>query len=666
MLLHPLLVDVSRHLRAGELPVWSTGRWGGSPLIGDPIVGGLYLPYWLSYLLTPFPHWRGLDVSTCLHLVVFMTGGATLMTRLGVGPVAAVTAAAMIALSPTVVYAVRGWQQYWAALSYWPWLYWATVVLAEERRVLPAMVASAAIAAQVYAGYPEFALYSGLPALCWMIFTPGGLRRIPLVLVIGVGSILLSTAQLVPGLEMAFGSLRFQELDGANLHGLDRFFSLPIEQWPKLLRPDVALNPLWPAKLAPAVVLLAVVGACGRGFAPRYLAVWAVVLAVMATRDNPIYPVLRIVPPFTFFCAPMKLIYPLTFLLALLAGLALARLDEIALPWRRLLVGLVGVAAAWSSGATTLGTAGLLVVAVAGAAMPAASLAWTAAAFAFAGSIGFLAATRATEVQPIFMPSASLMSLLHEPPPIRPRRGGRMLALVPNETFVQAGLNYGSLWGVESWNGMADLTQSRQVKVIESAAPGDPVALARQIAADPVVVDGASPLHRAFTDAGWVVMRRMGKLVFLVAPGELAPPLQLASRAKAVDVDEAIAAARFGLALDARRVLIEADALPGGAIGDPSGRITDVERTNGMVSARVTVSTPTWLVLREPYYANWRATIDGQPATLFPAAAFMMAVLVSAGTHDVRVAYHERGILPGLLVAALTALALPFAIRRVQ
>ncbi len=664
MLLHPMLVDAARHLHAGELPIWSTGRWGGSPIIGDPILGGLYPPYWVSYLVTPFPHWRGLDVSTCIHLVILAVGVAALMHRLGAGPLAGATTAAMIALSPTIVYAIRGWQQYWAALSYWPWLYWAAITLVHERRVLPALVAAAAITAQVYAGYPEFALYSGLPALTWVIVTPGGLRRIPLVLVIGVGAIALATPQLITGLDMAAGSLRFQELAGANMHVLDSVFSVSLQHWGNAMRTDPPLGLASPAKIAPAAVVLALVGAFGRGFAPRYLVLLIVLLAVMATRDNPVYQVVRLVPPFTFFGAPLKLFYPLSFLLFLLAGLGLGRLDGLALPVRRLVVGLVGVAAAASCGATTLVTAVLVAAAAIGAALPPVVLPWTAAAFAVAGSVGFLAATRALEVQPLFVPPG-FIQLVDEPPPVRPRAGGRMFALLPWETAAQAGLNYGSLWGIDSWNGMADLTQSRQVKVIEAQTPADPVALARQIGADPVVVGAGSRHATSFEAAGWATVGRMGTLEFRAAPEPPAPRVQLAQRAKAVDVDEAIAAARFGRALDERRVLIEAPVLPGGAHGDAAGRLDDVEIGDGAVSVLVTVSRPTWLVLREPYYANWRATVDGRAVTLVPAGAFMMALLVDAGTHEVRVAYHERGILVGVLVAALAAVVLPFAVRRV-
>src|SRR4029453_6235298 len=62
MLHSPLLTDAVPQVRGGRLPLWTAGRWGGSPLIGDPVIGALYPPYYASYLLTPFPHWRALDV----------------------------------------------------------------------------------------------------------------------------------------------------------------------------------------------------------------------------------------------------------------------------------------------------------------------------------------------------------------------------------------------------------------------------------------------------------------------------------------------------------------------------------------------------------------------------------------------------------------------------
>jgi uncharacterized membrane protein YfhO len=83
-----------------------------------------------------------------------------------------------------------------------------------------------------------------------------------------------------------------------------------------------------------------------------------------------------------------------------------------------------------------------------------------------------------------------------------------------------------------------------------------------------------------------------------------------------------------------------------------------------MMRARVTLAQPTWLVLREPYYRNWRAAIDGRPARLYPAGGFLLGLLVDAGTHEVQAAYHEGRLLPGVVLAALAVVLLPLALRR--
>ena len=134
--------------------------------------------------------------------------------------------------------------------------------------------------------------------------------------------------------------------------------------------------------------------------------------------------------------------------------------------------------------------------------------------------------------------------------------------------------------------------------------------------------------------------------------------------AEAASTETAIAAARAGRALDEDHVLVEAaEPLPG-ATGDPDGRLDVLAYRPGAARFRASVSRPTWLVVREPYYANWRATIDGRPAEIHPAAGFLMGLLVDTGTHEVELIYGEPKLVPGML-GALVALALfPAAFRR--
>jgi hypothetical protein len=661
MLQHPLLTDAVRQLRDAKLPVWTAGRWGGSPLIGDPVIGALYPPYYLSYFLTPFPHWRALDLSTAVHLMILVTGMVCFLSRLGVGPVAAVATAGMVAVSPTFVYAVRGWQQYWAALAYWPWLFWAAASLARAPSVRPALVAAVALAAQVYAGYPEFSLYSGLPALAWIVLAPGGARRIVLVLTIGVGAIALALPQVLPGLDMAQESIRMGPGSAERMHAVDRYFSVTLVGWLDALRPT-PLDPMAPAKVAPAVVLLAALGMLGGGFPRLFLGAVAIVMAFCATRDNPIYQAVRVYPPFSFFGAPLKLFFPMCFTLLALAGLGLARIGGLPLPWQRLIVAVVAGIAALTWGQTPLVTGVLVAGAVLAACAPAPLLPSAAAVIALAGSVGFLIATRTLTVPLPFVPGGYIELLRHSPS-ARPRDGGRALALRSDPPPAQVGLNFGALWGIEAWNGMADLVQRRQQPVLEGRTPGDAAAFIRQIGADPVVVE-AGAVASELAAAGFARIGQLNGLVVLSPPTPPAPRVQLIPRAEAVTPETAIAAARLGRALDDQHVLIEADALPGGTDGDPAGRLEVLERAPGMLRARVTVARPTWLVVREPYYRNWRAAVDGRPAQVYPAGGFLLAMLVDAGTHDVQAAYHERGFLPGVIVAALAVVFLPLALRR--
>jgi len=662
MLQHPLLVDAARQLFAGRLPLWTTGRWGGSPLIGDPVVGALYPPYYLSYLLVPFPHWRALDVSTCLHLALLATGMACLLHRLGAGPAAAVATAGMAVLSPTFVYAARGWQQYWAALSYWPWLFWAAAGLVAVPSVRLALVAAVALAAQVYAGYPEFALYSGLPALTWIVLARGGLRRIPLTLVIGLGSIALALPQVLPGLEMARESIRFTPGAVERMAALDEYFALSGRSWLDAVR-TTPLSALAIAKLAPGAVVLAAVGALRRDFPSRFLAVVALGAGCLATGPNVLYRTVRVIPPFSFFGAPVKLFFPANFLVVVLAGLGLARLAGAAVRWQRLFVAVVGVGLAATLATTPTGIALLAAPALLAATAPPPALPWAAAGIAFAGSLGFLVASHALDARLPFVPPV-FIQLLRTPPAVGPRDGARLLALDQDRTLHQVGLNVGALWGAEAWNGMADLAQWRQAGVMENAVPGTAAALVRQVGADPVVVAERNALAGELAAAGFTTVGRADGMLFLAPPGPPVPRVQLVPHADAVSADAAVAAARVGQALDERHVLIEAETLPGGADGDPDGRLDVLEHEPGTVHVRVALARPTWLVMREPYYRNWHATVDARPVQTFPAGGFLLAALIDGGQHDVRLVYREPRLLVGVVGMVLAALLLPVALRR--
>ena len=286
MLLHPLLADAAAQVRAGHLPLWTAGRWGGSPLIGDAVVGALYPPYHLAYALTPFPHWRALDVSLCLHVALLATGFVWWFRGLGVAGGAALASTIFLLLSPTFVYVGRNWHEYCAALAYWPWLFGAAARLAAAPRIGVGWIAVIALAAQVYAGYPEFGLFSGLAALGWIVIAPGPgrLRRMGVATVVGLAAVAAALPQVLPGLDMARGSIRLGPGGAERMAVLDRM-GVPWSGWLAIPAPT-RLPPFGPAKLAPATVVLALVGALDRRAVARWLALCALASALLASGPN--------------------------------------------------------------------------------------------------------------------------------------------------------------------------------------------------------------------------------------------------------------------------------------------------------------------------------------------------------------------------------------------
>jgi hypothetical protein len=666
---HGLLVDAYRQLLAGRIPLWTTGRWGGSPLVGDADLGALYPLYYLAYALTPFPHWRALDIAACLHLGMLSAGMVWLGAVLGMRPRIAIATMLLFVLHPTTVVLARSWAEYWAAMAYWPWLFGAAVELSRGADERFAVLAAIALAAEVYAGYPQFALYSGTPALLWIVCAPGPsrTRRVLQAASIGGAAVALAAPQLLPGLAMARDSMRGGPEAEARM-AIAGSFALSADSWTKAFR-ATTVNPLVPCKIGLAAGLLAVAGATQRRFAPLFLLATLVVTAILSTGPNAFYHALQAVPPFGFFVAPVKYFYVTVFALALLAGLGLER----ALAWpptlRRLLVAAIvlGSVPALAVVFPRVPAAGLVAVGLV-ALVPARLLDPSLVGAALGASFCFLLATGAPTVrQPWGANLFGAFRALVDAPPVSLEANpphARWLALRGGDDLRQVGLNYGALWGIDSFNGIGALAQWRQLDVMEHADPENVVALVRQIGADPLIVLANGKLDAELERAGYreIGPARHDGLRLVTGPDAPAPRYELLENARLVSASEAIAAARAGRALAAGTVLIENDdaSTPprdAAMAGDARGRIAPIETRPGLFRARVTVDRATWLIAREPYYPNWQATIDGKRSPVVPAGGFFLGLRVPAGAHEVRIAYREPGLLAGTAIA-LVAVAL--------
>jgi hypothetical protein len=111
----------------------------------------------------------------------------------------------------------------------------------------------------------------------------------------------------------------------------------------------------------------------------------------------------------------------------------------------------------------------------------------------------------------------------------------------------------------------------------------------------------------------------------------------------------------------ARQVLLETSALPPGAVqwrtaGDDSVSFLSYE-DNGV---RLRVVSGGWgvLVLSDTYYPGWSATVDGEPAPIWPAQLAFRGVLLEEGSHEVEFRYRDGLLEIGLVVMGLAVLGL--------
>jgi hypothetical protein len=67
---------------------------------------------------------------------------------------------------------------------------------------------------------------------------------------------------------------------------------------------------------------------------------------------------------------------------------------------------------------------------------------------------------------------------------------------------------------------------------------------------------------------------------------------------------------------------------------------------------------PTLLILSEPYYPGWQATLDGQPVPILRANYILRAIPIPAGEHTLELAFQPPSLTIGATISALTIIAL--------
>jgi hypothetical protein len=360
--------------------------------------------------------------------------------------------------------------------------------------------------------------------------------------------------------------------------------------------------------------------------------------------------VLHALPLFGFFAGPFKFLYVALFLVHVLAAVGLERIAVARAAWRRLAVAAVALAAVPSVGWPAL-------LGMAAAALPERALAAAVTAIVLGAGASFFAQTAPLATPQPFSRDAFTPLLRASPADAAASPADRWIALDEDAALRLTGMNFGALWGLQAISGVGPLPPWREFEVLGAAEAGRAPALVREVGASRVVVRAGSGLERGLVETG---LRRVGGLDGLGVLAVPSPPpsIFLARTIERVTAATAVAAARRGEALDVDRVLVEAAPEGTTEAGDPAGGLDVLAAAPTAYRMRVELDRPTWMIARVPYYRNWHATIDDHPTDVRPAGAMFLAVRADKGRHDISLRYTEPGLIPGMAIAAATALIL--------
>jgi hypothetical protein len=95
-------------------------------------------------------------------------------------------------------------------------------------------------------------------------------------------------------------------------------------------------------------------------------------------------------------------------------------------------------------------------------------------------------------------------------------------------------------------------------------------------------------------------------------------------------------------------------------VADGAAEVTILTNDGGRITYKVDTPNPAFLIISEPYYPGWLATIDGQPAPLLRADFALRAVPVAAGQHTVDLTFRPLSFFIGAIISVVTVGLLGF------
>jgi hypothetical protein len=691
---YPTLTYGFGALREGRIPLWNPWQFFGTPFLAL-YYAGLFYPPNAIYLVTSVP--LGIEISGGLHMLLGAAGMAALARRLRISWPGALVAALTFVWSGWFVLSTNH-PRVLAVVAWMPCTVWLLErVLARERGAVALLALGSA--AQLLIGDSEHVMHNWLVGALWVLLRIAGAaasdRRDAIVrgaccaLALGLGAA-LAAFQLLPTLELV--GLTERGVAGVDL---SRALGASAYRWGLLAEQAAALSG-WAT--TGALALVAVLFALGgsRGWPPVLLGAGAALLGAELVMGDALFRLYRLLPFAQYQRHPFKFLDVYSFGQALLAGLAVARLED----WTARPRGALWRDPRWLA---ALAVALVALVWLRAAELP---VAWLAALLFALALYGALAAGRAREAALALLIVVQLASLFASSANrfVRPLRRPEALAArnaifaavrargdqarvylsphfgrVPGLTLKQGMLNevgvandyeplalarYADYFGaVSPWresdglfHGRYPLVGDTRWRLLDLAGTrfyvvrGDEEAAAK-LAAQPLGPDGQG--FRAL---------REGEIQIFERPAAL-PRAWWVGRAREVADGAAALAALCAPDFDPRReIVLERDAAGAqdGALASDadasaaSARITSYEPER--IEIAVDAPAPGWLVLSDLAYPGWRAEVNGDEAAIARADHLFRAVRVGGGRSTVRFEYRPASLRLGAAISAATAL----------
>jgi hypothetical protein len=221
-------------VRAGEMPFWTPYIFSGFPFLADPQVGAWYPLNWPFFLIGVTP--RGIQFELLLHALLACFGAFLFLRRYVSNRTAAMVGALAYGLSGFFAEHSSHVGMFCTAAGL-PWLLLCFDRSLENAPLRNTLLTGLVGGAMTLAGHFQVALYSfaalGLFAIAKLIERPKSAARLLSILAGSAAiSLLLSTIQTLPGLELAAQSIR-SNANYATTHE-------------RVLQPSALLNFFWP------------------------------------------------------------------------------------------------------------------------------------------------------------------------------------------------------------------------------------------------------------------------------------------------------------------------------------------------------------------------------------------------------------------------------------